>query len=229
MLDQYDPEVGWTMSNLAGETSIADDDELYPPPPGQSTRSVSAEIEVIEHNDRFLPVPVFPLSVRMADDSDENWRFDPATGTIYGRDVTTAGESYSVDAREPRPSPALLRGAEDLPLERRASSPGSPTCRRSTRRSPTWSAELTADAAGPYERVRAILDYLTDRSNGFIYSLATAPGTQRRRPRRLPRASSAATASSTPARWPSWSARPASRRGWRWATPPAPSGTTAAG
>ena len=59
-LDQYDPEAGWTMSNLAGETSIADDDELYPPPAGQSTRSVSAQIEVIEHNDRFLPVPVFP-------------------------------------------------------------------------------------------------------------------------------------------------------------------------
>jgi hypothetical protein len=29
----------------------------------------------------------------------------------------------------------------------------------------------------PYARVRAILDYLTDRSNGFIYSLSTAPGT----------------------------------------------------
>ena len=164
------------MSNLAGETSIADDDELYPPPVGQSTRSVSAELEAIEHDDRFLPVPVFPMSVRMADDSDENWRFDPATGTIYGRDVTTAGESYAVDAREPRPSPALLRGAEALPLEDDIQSrltvlpPLDPTVTDLV-------IQLTADATGPYERVLAILDYLTDRGNGFIYSLATAPGT----------------------------------------------------
>ncbi len=175
-LDQYDPEAGWTMSNLAGETSIADDDELYPPPPGQSTRSVSAQIEVIEHNGRFLPVPVFPLSVRMSDESDENWRFDPATGTIYGREVTTEGEGYSVDAREPRPSAALLRGAEALPLDNDLQSrltalpPLDPTVTDLV-------SQLTADATGPYEKVRAILDYLTDRTNGFIYSLATAPGT----------------------------------------------------
>ena len=175
-LDQYDGDIGWTMSNLAGETSIADDDELYPPPTGQSTRSVSTEIEVIEHDDRFLPVPVFPMSVRMQDDSDENWRFDPATGTIYGRDVTTTGSSYAVDAREPRPSPALLRGAEDLPLSNDIQAqltdlpPLDPTVTDLV-------IQLTADATGPYERVRAILDYLTDRGNGFIYSLATAPGT----------------------------------------------------
>ena len=29
-LDQYDNDGGWTMSNLDGETSIADDDRLAP-------------------------------------------------------------------------------------------------------------------------------------------------------------------------------------------------------
>jgi hypothetical protein len=176
VLDQYDAEAGWTMSNLAGETSISDSDELYPPPPGQSTRSVRVEIQALEHNDRFLPVPLFPMSVRMDDDSDNNWRFDPATGTIYGRDVTTGGSRYEVDASEPRPSPALLRGAEDLP-------PGNEIQDRFTALPPLdptvidLVTQLTGDATGPYERVRAILDYLTDRANGFIYSLATAPGT----------------------------------------------------
>ncbi len=175
-LDQYDPEAGWTMSNLAGEISIGDDDRLYPPPSAQTTRAVSATLRAIQHNDRFLPVPVFPVSVHMLDDDDQNWRFDPATGTIYGRDVTTAGTSYSVEALEPRPSPTLLRGAEDLP-------PSDDIQARLTELPPldpsvtALVAELTRDADGPYERVRAILGYLTDRSNGFIYSLSTAPGT----------------------------------------------------
>jgi hypothetical protein len=164
------------MSNLSGEISIGGDDRLYPPPAGQATRPVSASIQALEHDDRFLPVPVFPLLVRMHDDSDENWRFDPATGTIYGRDATSAGTSYSVEALEPRPSPALLRGAEDLPASDEIQS-------RYTALPPLdpsvtdLVAGLTAEAAGPYERVRAILDHLTDRANGFIYSLSTAPGT----------------------------------------------------
>ena len=175
-LDRYDSDVGWTMSNLAGEISIVEDDALYPPPVAQTTRPVSADIEVLEHDDRFLPVPFFPLSVRMQDDTDENWRFDPASGTIYGRDVRTAGESYSVDAREPRPSPDLLRGAAGLPLDDDIQA-------RLTELPPLDPAvtdlvgELTAGVTGPYERVRAILDYLTDRDNGFVYSLATEPGT----------------------------------------------------
>ena len=38
-------------------------------------------------------------------------------------------------------------------------------------------ASVTAGAGGPYERVRRIHDFLTDRSKGFIYSLSTEPGT----------------------------------------------------
>jgi hypothetical protein len=175
-LDQYDPEVGWTMSNLAGETSIVEDDQLYSPSARQTTRLVSADIQVLGHDDRFLPVPFFPLSVRMQNDTDENWRFDPASATIYGREVRTAGASYSVDAREPRPSTDLLRSAEDLPPSNELQSlltdlpPLDPAVTDLVIR-------LTADATGPYERVLAILDYLTDRDNGFVYSLATEPGT----------------------------------------------------
>jgi hypothetical protein len=175
-LDQYDPQVGWTMSNLAGETSIVEDDQLYSPSARQTTRLVSADIQVLGHDDRFLPVPFFPLSVRMQNDTDENWRFDPASATIYGREVRTAGASYSVDAREPRPSTDLLRSAEDLPPSNELQSlltdlpPLDPAVTDLVIR-------LTADATGPYERVLAILDYLTDRDNGFVYSLATEPGT----------------------------------------------------
>ncbi len=175
-LDQYDAEAGWTMSNLAGEISIDDEERLAPPPPDQPTRQVTVTIDALEHDDRFLPVPLFPLSVRMLDDTDENWRFDPATGTIYGRDVTTQGTSYAVEAVEPRPSPDLLFGAADLPSsdELRSRFTALPPLDPSVT---DLVSELTAGATGPYERVLAILDHLTDRGNGFIYSLSTAPGT----------------------------------------------------
>src|SRR4051794_31869058 len=38
-------------------------------------------------------------------------------------------------------------------------------------------AQLTADATTPYDKVRAIHGFLTDRANGFVYSLSTGPGT----------------------------------------------------
>jgi transglutaminase-like putative cysteine protease len=175
-LDEYDDRNGWTMSNLDGETSIAEDDRLAPPPAGEAVRPVAATIEVLEHDDRFLPVPFSPLSVHMDDGRDRGWRFDPASGTVYGREVTSAGRSYSVTAEEPRPTPELLAQTEALP-------PGDPVQRRYTAlpfldgRVTATVAEVLGDAEGPYERVRRIHAYLTDRGNGFRYSLSTEAGT----------------------------------------------------
>lgn len=175
-LDQFDIEAGWTLSNLAGETSIAEDERLAPPPDPGEARPVDARIRSIRHDDRFLPVLGNPLSVRMDDGSDESWRFDPATATIYGREVTTAGVSYSVSALEARPAADVLAAAPQLP-------PGDEIQDRYTALPPLDATvtdlvtELTAGAEGPYQRVRAILDHLTNRANGFIYSLSTAPGT----------------------------------------------------
>ena len=67
---------------------------------------MSAEIQVLQHDDRFLPLPFSPLSVRLEDAEPDDWRFDPATGTVFGRNVTRPELSYDVSAVEPRPSPA---------------------------------------------------------------------------------------------------------------------------
>ncbi|RBY95693.1 transglutaminase domain-containing protein [Blastococcus sp. TF02-8] len=174
-LDDYDAEDGWTLSNLDGETAVADEDRLAPLPPRQPSRQVGVDVEVLEHDDRFLPVPSSPLTVRV--DGDEGgWRFDAATGTVFGRDVTSAGSRYRVTAAEPRPSPDLLDRAAPLPagdgLQQRfgALPELDPEIGRLT-------AELTAGATSPYQRVRRIQEYLTDRGNGFAYSLSTSPGT----------------------------------------------------
>ncbi|MET0763308.1 MAG: DUF3488 and transglutaminase-like domain-containing protein [Blastococcus sp.] len=175
-LDLYDADGGWSLNNLDGETSIAEDSRLAPLPSGEPSRRVTATVQTIEHDDRFLPVPTSPLKVEVYDADPGNWRFDYATGTVFGRGTTTGGLTYGVSAAEPRPSPAQLAAAEDLP-------PGDPVQDRFTAlpelhpEVAALVAELTADGGGPYERVRRIQAYLTDRSEGFIYSLATEPGT----------------------------------------------------
>ncbi|MFD2092234.1 transglutaminaseTgpA domain-containing protein, partial [Blastococcus deserti] len=175
-IGEYDNESGWTLSNMGGEQSVADDDRLAPLPGRQAGRSVTATIEMLEHDDRFLPVLFSPLSVRLEGRGGDGWRFDPETGTVYGREVTSGGLTYTVSATEPRPTPAELAAAQPLP-------PGSPVQQEFTAlplldpRVTDLVAQVTAGAGTPYQRVRSIQEFLTDRANGFAYSLSTAPGT----------------------------------------------------
>ncbi|MGY1813192.1 transglutaminase family protein [Blastococcus sp. SYSU D00820] len=172
-LDVYDSENGWTLSNLDGETTV-DGDRLGSLPGSATDRQVQAQITAIEHDDRFLPLLYAPVAVSIDDAPD--WRFDPTTSTVFGRDTTTAGHTYRQLAQEPRPSPAELVDTPALP-------PGDPLQERYTalpELDPGVTdlvASLTAGAETPYERVQAVYGFLTDRANGWIYSLATAPGT----------------------------------------------------
>jgi hypothetical protein len=175
-LDEYDNTNGWTMSNLAGEESITESDRLAPLPPRQQGRPVTARIRTIQHDDRFLPVPISPLSVAMLGDRSDDWRYDPATGTVYGRNVSTGGRSYTVTASEPRPAAALLAASAQLPADNRVQQFYTALPELDPRISSTV-AEVTAGAVTPYERVRSIHAFLTDRAKGFRYSLATEPGT----------------------------------------------------
>jgi hypothetical protein len=175
-LDRYDVTHGWTLSNLDGEVSIVGDGRLAPLPPEEPSRTVSAAITVVGHDDRFLPVLSSPLAIQMSDDTGGAWRFDSATGTVFGRGVTTSGRNYQVIANEPRPTIPLLAAAPALaandPVQQRfAALP------KLDPRVTDLVNGLVAGADSPYARVRRILDYLTDPANGFIYSLSTAPGT----------------------------------------------------
>ncbi|MGY1793725.1 transglutaminaseTgpA domain-containing protein [Geodermatophilus sp. SYSU D00525] len=172
-LDVYSAEDGWTVGNLDGETSVAQPGDLAPLPGRREGRRVEATITAVGHDDRFLPVPTSPLTVEI-DDADA-WRFDPATGTVFGRDVTTAGRSYRVTAVEPSPTEDDLRASGEVPA-------GSPVRERDTALPPLdpavtdLVAGLTAGAATPYDAVRAIQGHFS-RANGFVYSLSTRPGT----------------------------------------------------
>lgn len=175
-LDEYGAVDGWSLSNLDGEVAVTEDSALAPLPGRQPTRPVTADVEVLEHDDRFLPVPASPLSVRIGGDDGGGWRFDAATGTVFGRGVTSAGLAYRVIATEPRPTPELLSAAAPM-------TPGMRLQERFTalpELDPAiaeLTARLTDGAATPYEAVRRIQAYLSDRANGFVYSLSTAAGT----------------------------------------------------
>jgi transglutaminase-like putative cysteine protease len=177
VLDRYDAEGGWSLSNLDGEVSVADTDELSPVT-DSARRPVSGTITVLDHDDRFLPVFTSPRSVRVLDGSDDDWRYDRPTGTVFGRRVSTGGLTYWVSAAQPRPAAEVLAAAAPL-------GSGSPLRERFTAlpdldpRVTDLVGELTGDVGTdqPYERVRRIHGYLTDRANGFVYSLATEPGT----------------------------------------------------
>ncbi|WP_436705294.1 transglutaminaseTgpA domain-containing protein [Geodermatophilus sp. CPCC 205761] len=173
-LDVYDAEEGWSVGNLDGETSVGDDSELAPLPGRRDGRPVDALITALGHEDRFLPLLYSPLAVAVAD--PQQWRFDPGTATVFGRDVTTEGRTWSVSAVEPRPSEEELLAAGQLP-------PDLPLVQRYTALPPLAPevvdlvSTLTAGRETPVERVRAIYDHFTNPANGYRYSLSTAPGT----------------------------------------------------
>jgi transglutaminase-like putative cysteine protease len=173
-LDEY-TDTGWHMTNLDGQESIADDTTLAPLPGGESTRQVRERVTVLGHDDQFLPVPYSPLSVEILGGPDEDWRFDRAGSTVFGRDVTTEGLVYRVEAVQPEPTVDDLQSAPAAPADEALQrytelpelDPGVTDL----------AAQLTAGARTPYDRVRAVLDHFTDRANGFVYSLSTSPGT----------------------------------------------------
>ncbi|MDP9430877.1 MAG: DUF3488 and transglutaminase-like domain-containing protein, partial [Actinomycetota bacterium] len=173
-LEVYDAAEGWTIGNFDGEAAVADEEQLAALPGRRGGRPVDALLTALGHEDRFLPLLYAPESVDVS--QPEQWRFDPATGTVFGRDVSTAGQTWSVAAVEPRPTPEELAAAAPLPREL-------PLVQRYTALpdlDPSVDelvATLTAGARTPYERVQAVYGHFTDPANDYEYSLSTAPGT----------------------------------------------------
>jgi transglutaminase-like putative cysteine protease len=173
-LDVY-TGAGWRVGNLNGEQSISQDGPLVTLPTPAAVREVTATITASGHDDRFLPTFSAPRSIDVRGGGDGDWRIDPATDTVFGRTVTTAGRTWSVVAEEPRPTVEQLSAAPDP-------APGD-RMQRYTELPPLDPSvtglvgRLTTGARSPYERVLAVYDHLTDQANGFIYSLSTSPGT----------------------------------------------------
>jgi transglutaminase-like putative cysteine protease len=175
-VDRYDVEDGWTLGEQADPGLPVD--ERLPSQPESFGREVTASIAAVGHDDRFLPVPTSPVTVRV-EGRDDGWVFDPVTNTVAGTDVTTENRSYEVTAAEVRPTPEQLQEVQPLgqynPLQQRFTALPADL-------DPRVRAQVAGlvDGLAPedgYERVRRILDFLTDARNGFTYSLSTPRGT----------------------------------------------------
>ncbi|MGY1746221.1 transglutaminase family protein [Blastococcus sp. SYSU D00695] len=173
-LDVYDPAVGWTVGELDDARQLDGAAELARPPGGTGQRQVEARVTVVDHDDRFLPVLSSPVGVQIPDAG--SWAFDPASATVFSADRTTSGGlTYVTTGIEPRPT------GEELATSRRV--PGGlpeAALAEPPRLSPSVTrlvAEVTAGAASPAEVVQAIYGFMTDPAQGWVYSLATDPGT----------------------------------------------------
>ncbi|MDQ4039501.1 MAG: DUF3488 and transglutaminase-like domain-containing protein [Actinomycetota bacterium] len=173
-LDTYGVD-GWSLANLDSQVQVAGDGLLARLPGPQILRSITAEITVLQHQDRFLPVFASPVSVEV----DGDWRFDENSGTIFSRTDTTAGLDYSLFAQQPQPTRTQLSRAPDLdpdnPLQ--VNFTELPTGLDPSVGALVDSLVAEAGAGSPYERALAINNYLTNSDNGFLYSLTTEPGT----------------------------------------------------
>ncbi|SDG56651.1 transglutaminase family protein [Klenkia brasiliensis] len=175
-LDQY-TEDGWEIGNLGGSEPTDGAEELVPVPAGVPTREVRAQITAEAHDDRFLPVFADLQSVSVDGGQGGDWRLDPASGTVFGRDdARTPGRTWDVVSEEVRPTDDELAAAGPLAAD-------DPVQQAYTQlpaldpRVTTLLGQLVDGAQTPDQRVRAVFDFLTDRANGFVYSLSTAPGT----------------------------------------------------
>ncbi|WP_147252011.1 DUF3488 and transglutaminase-like domain-containing protein [Blastococcus sp. TF02-09] len=172
-VDRYDEEAGWIEGDPGALLPL--DAQLPRPHPRAAGRPVNATIDVIWHDDRYLPVPVAPLSVRLEGDQ-EGWRLDPTLGSVVGEDESSADRSYEVAASEVRPTAEQLQAAPAL-------RPGHPVRDRFTALPPLDPRvqeqvdALVDGVEGGYDRVRRIMDFFTDPANGFDYALSTDPGT----------------------------------------------------
>ncbi|KQS64844.1 DUF3488 and transglutaminase-like domain-containing protein [Modestobacter sp. Leaf380] len=175
-LDEYTDE-GWGIAALDGSLPVSSSEALAPLPGTVDSREVDSRVTALAHDDRFLPVFASVQSVVVDGAEDGAWRIDDRNDTVFGRDGTrTAGASWDVVSQEARPTPQQLAASRPLP----AADPLQQSATALPPLDPSVTAlveELTGPEQSPYQRVEAVFGHLSDRANGFVYSLATTPGT----------------------------------------------------
>jgi transglutaminase-like putative cysteine protease len=139
--------------------------------PGVGYKSNAAVIEVLEFNERLLPIYE---QVTKVDRLDGSWGYDRRSGVIYSGRNTAKGRKYVVHYTRPEYTPDALRTARDLN--------DGDQIRNTNIHKPQDMPEikdiaerLVAGKTNQYDRVRAVYDFFAS-TNGFKYSLETKAG-----------------------------------------------------
>jgi transglutaminase-like putative cysteine protease len=144
---------------------------LQEPPEAQVTRGipapiVSGPVRVVQVAVQSLDVPWLPLPTQVTSvDVQGDWRYDPASNTVFSARTSTQGLVYTAQFVHPRPSAAALEQAiqPDPAMQVYTKLPSIPQSVRDL------TARVIADANTPFDRAIAIQRFLT--SPPFEYDL----------------------------------------------------------
>ena len=170
-LQQYDPKSGeWTVGGPLSAGSPAQGD--LPPQPGDSGGGQTTRIDIdpVGWLDLWLPTYGRP---RKIENTDQNWRFDPARGMVSSVRPRKA-EPYTIETVLTTPSADDLRKAngnvEDIdPIYFQADGiqPGVAALAR----------QLTQNESNKFDKASALYRFFTDGTQGFKYTTKTAGDT----------------------------------------------------
>lgn len=164
-LDRFDGAIWSPGKTSATKDSRVSAKRVLPDPKGLDERTAgtaTARIDVAGLKSNWLPVPYAPRRIEIEND----WRYAPASQTVFSTRTDTAGLDYTVTAVVPMPDVEKLRAApvpDDPDLK--------PYLQLPPRQSELIEAELAAavgSATTPYDKVVAIQDYF--QSGSFTYS-----------------------------------------------------------
>ncbi len=134
--------------------------------------SFNYNISIESLQNTYLPLPYPISSVQDESGLDADWRLDPKTGVAFSEETPATGLRYQVAALDPRIESGQLQGAAaasgDLWPQLNLPSGMSPTVAG-------LAAEVTADAATPYDKALALQRWFT-RDGDFTYSTSVRSG-----------------------------------------------------
>ncbi len=173
-LGVYDGE-GWRQEALSGsprDNGVAG--RALPPPVGRGSvapaRAVSAQIEVIDLDAVWLPVPATPSQVEVAGP----WMWDRASETVFATSTDTENlEPFRVQSARVLPEPEALR---DAPGVRPAEIAPYTTPIAATPAVVALTQQVVGGQTTDYGRALALQDFFRDPDNSFRYSEETKSG-----------------------------------------------------
>ena len=166
-LRKFDPQRGWQLDGL---TQGVDAGQPLPLPEGTTIaegRQATVHIDPVGYRDPWLPIFGRPESVS---GMGQNWRYDPAAGVVFTQ-ARQQSRPYTETLALPDPNPQQLRQA-------RGPVAVDPAYRDTAGIPPQiqqLADRITAGAATPFDKARALNQYFTNPANGFRYDLETAP------------------------------------------------------
>ena len=169
-LDRFDPDRGWSSSELSADIDEDDVQGGVPAPLGRTlpTDAVDVEVDVTRRlGGPWLPVPAVPSLVEI----DGPWLWDAEAETVFSTrtSVRELDEPYTVRTARLRPDVELLRRKQSVPK----------SIRQAYAQPPELSEEAqeildstTAEARTDFDKVAALQTFFRDTD--FVYSEKTS-------------------------------------------------------